>query len=206
MDSTAKLLRFSVLFWGLSTLPAYAATSKSITLKVNPALPDYHLNLTTSPCIEPGKAVLQAIGQIDISNGKANTVQTIKVGAIPTAAPDLLINSFEAIDIDSDGYTDLSSFRKSAGGAQTVRQYWLFDKTTGQFEKTALAKQLEELGAAELVPDPSNKTVEARYSSTTRKLYETYAIRNGELVLLKTYEQNCTRTPCEEIRKTIPGT
>jgi len=203
MDSTVKLLRFSVLVLGLGSLSAHAAASKDITLKIGPGLPDYHIHLSTSPCIDLSKPALQAIGQMDISAANAGAAQTIKVGAVPTAAPDLLLNSFEAIDIDSDGYTDLSAFRQAAGTGQTVRQYWLFDKASGQFEKTALAKQLEELEASELVPDPATHTLEARYHSATSKFYETYAIRDGELVLLKTYEQNCSSRPCKEVRKDI---
>jgi hypothetical protein len=135
----------------------------TITIQISPELPNYLFRLVPDSHADewppkPGPAKRQHVGRIEISkSGSGKILQTIEVEA---ASPiDSFLRRFVAHDINFDRYLDIAT-EAELGGAKWQRyQYWLFDKTSGQFVTNWLTRKLGEFGTFKIYPDPESEEI-----------------------------------------------
>jgi len=167
-----------------NTQPAVSATNDFIrSVRASPKLPPYRFVLKPDAWTDkPHPAPDEHIGRMEVFKGGSTSLwQRLEV--IGTH-PSWLTNTFHSMDINMDGYQDIS-VRYETASKWASHSYWLFDPKSGRFITNALTADLREVTHNGLKFDPKKKEIRASlFLGTCLNSFELYRIEKGRLVLL----------------------
>lgn len=168
----------------LEGAPTIATNNLVRLIEVSPKLPPYRFVLKPDAWSDkPHPAPDEHIGQMSVFKGASDVVeQLIEVVGID---PSWLTNSFDAIDINMDGFQDVRVLYQ-VGGKWGSHSYWLFDPDSGRFVTNALTADLRTLEHNGLTLNPQSQELRtSHFIGMCLKSYTIYRIENGRLVLME---------------------
>lgn len=151
--------------------------------QISPELPRYRFALKPDISSENSVGDFPRVGRIDVFKGDSEAVlQSIDVTSTHWS---WLTNSFRTVDINMDGYQDLSVVYQ-VGGKWGRHNYWLFDPGSSLFATNALTSALRELSHNGLKLNPEKKEIRiSHFIGICLNSFDIYRIEKGRLTLLE---------------------
>lgn len=153
------------------------------TIQIHPKLRPYVFRLIPDSAAAEPRAGRRHIGRIEVSHqGSSSIHQTIEVRSYADVS--WLTKSFEAKDVNFDGYLDFAVI-DDFGEKWRSYSYRVFDKASGLFITSRLTEDLSKLRSNTFELNRKSETINVTYAITGAGVIgETYKIKNGHLFLV----------------------
>lgn len=185
-------------FLAVGTMASAAESFEPRTtlVRIHPELPTFRFRIVPRTreawdrdwrSVASGEAQAVDAGTIEVSAvGAPAVTQRLRVRTI--AHPAWLSHSFTALDVNFDGYLDLSVvYAHGSKWYQAV--FWLFDPSSGRFVRNALARDLSRISYSRLTVHPERREVHTTsFSGHCYPSRYVYVVSEGRLVLSEAEE------------------